>query len=81
MGEPLACLGALYPQRHPFFRHINWDDLLARRMDPPFRPCLVSGGPTVPGVGGRPLCWTPLTLPAPHHLGLPAAVGGGREPV
>ncbi|KAB1251536.1 Ribosomal protein S6 kinase beta-2 [Camelus dromedarius] len=29
-------------QRHPFFRHINWDDLLARRMDPPFRPCLQS---------------------------------------
>ncbi|KAM5316154.1 ribosomal protein S6 kinase beta-2 isoform 2-T2 [Glossophaga mutica] len=27
-------------QRHPFFRHINWDDLLARRVDPPFRPCL-----------------------------------------
>ncbi|KAM7084881.1 ribosomal protein S6 kinase beta-2 isoform 3-T3 [Molossus nigricans] len=29
-------------QRHPFFRHINWDDLLARRVDPPFRPCLQS---------------------------------------
>uniref|UniRef100_A0A673TRH0 Ribosomal protein S6 kinase beta-2 n=1 Tax=Suricata suricatta TaxID=37032 RepID=A0A673TRH0_SURSU len=27
-------------QRHPFFRHINWDDLLARRVDPPFRPSL-----------------------------------------
>ncbi|XP_045342000.1 ribosomal protein S6 kinase beta-2 isoform X2 [Leopardus geoffroyi] len=27
-------------QRHAFFRHINWDDLLARRVDPPFRPCL-----------------------------------------
>ncbi|KAG8522704.1 Ribosomal protein S6 kinase beta-2 [Galemys pyrenaicus] len=31
-------------QRHPFFRHVNWEDLLARRVDPPFRPCLVSGG-------------------------------------
>ncbi|XP_023379878.1 ribosomal protein S6 kinase beta-2 isoform X2 [Pteropus vampyrus] len=41
-GELVACLGALYPQRHPFFRHINWDDLLARRVDPPFRPCLQS---------------------------------------
>ncbi|XP_030773279.1 ribosomal protein S6 kinase beta-2 isoform X2 [Rhinopithecus roxellana] len=29
-------------QRHPFFRHMNWDDLLARRVDPPFRPCLQS---------------------------------------
>ncbi|XP_064432155.1 ribosomal protein S6 kinase beta-2 isoform X3 [Mirounga angustirostris] len=29
-------------QRHPFFRHINWDDLLARRIDPPFRPSLQS---------------------------------------
>lgn len=35
-------LGTLQPQRHPFFRHINWDDLLARRVDPPFRPSLVS---------------------------------------
>ncbi|XP_036272553.1 ribosomal protein S6 kinase beta-2 isoform X4 [Pipistrellus kuhlii] len=30
----------LVKKRHPFFRHINWDDLLARRVDPPFRPCL-----------------------------------------
>lgn len=59
-GELLACLGALYPQRHPFFRHINWDDLLARRVDPPFRPSLVSGGPMGPGVGGGPPFWTPL---------------------
>ncbi|KAK9410388.1 ribosomal protein S6 kinase beta-2 [Crotalus adamanteus] len=29
-------------QKHPFFRHINWDDLLARRIDPPFRPFLQS---------------------------------------
>ncbi|XP_047373247.1 ribosomal protein S6 kinase beta-2 isoform X3 [Sciurus carolinensis] len=29
-------------QRHPFFRHINWDDLLARRVDPPIRPSLQS---------------------------------------
>ncbi|XP_023374052.1 ribosomal protein S6 kinase beta-2 isoform X2 [Otolemur garnettii] len=29
-------------QKHPFFRHLNWDDLLARRVDPPFRPCLQS---------------------------------------
>ncbi|KAL0629765.1 Ribosomal protein S6 kinase beta-2 [Plecturocebus cupreus] len=29
-------------QKHPFFRHMNWDDLLARHVDPPFRPCLQS---------------------------------------
>ncbi|XP_044115759.1 ribosomal protein S6 kinase beta-2 isoform X3 [Neovison vison] len=29
-------------QRHPFFRHINWDDLLACRVDPPIRPSLQS---------------------------------------
>ncbi|XP_062434054.1 ribosomal protein S6 kinase beta-2 isoform X3 [Rhea pennata] len=27
-------------QKQPFFRHINWDDLLARKLDPPFKPCL-----------------------------------------
>ncbi|RLV97151.1 hypothetical protein DV515_00012055 [Chloebia gouldiae] len=36
-------------QKQPFFRHINWEDLLARRLDPPFKPCLVGGGR-----GGRP---------------------------
>ncbi|XP_039559385.1 ribosomal protein S6 kinase beta-2 isoform X4 [Passer montanus] len=29
-------------QKQPFFRHINWEDLLARRLDPPFKPCLQS---------------------------------------
>ncbi|XP_063499808.1 ribosomal protein S6 kinase beta-2 isoform X5 [Symphalangus syndactylus] len=32
----------LVKKRHPFFRHMNWDDLLAWRVDPPFRPCLQS---------------------------------------
>lgn len=77
-GELLACLGALYPQRHPFFRHINWDDLLARRVDPPFRPYLVSGGPTGLVVRGGLCLGRPLT---PPHSGLPTAVRGGREPV
>lgn len=29
-------------QRHPFFRHINWDDLLHKRVEPPYRPSLQS---------------------------------------
>uniref|UniRef100_A0A8C2YF26 Ribosomal protein S6 kinase n=1 Tax=Coturnix japonica TaxID=93934 RepID=A0A8C2YF26_COTJA len=28
-------------QAHPFFRHINWDELLARKVEPPFKPLLV----------------------------------------
>lgn len=58
-GEMMRYLGALYPQRHPFFRHINWDDLLARRVDPPFRPSLVSGGPIGLGAGGGPILDAP----------------------
>nr|XP_033776334.1 ribosomal protein S6 kinase beta-2 [Geotrypetes seraphini] len=29
-------------QKQPFFRHIHWDDLLARKIDPPFKPQLQS---------------------------------------
>uniref|UniRef100_A0A674PCU5 Ribosomal protein S6 kinase n=1 Tax=Takifugu rubripes TaxID=31033 RepID=A0A674PCU5_TAKRU len=29
-------------QAHPFFRHINWDDLLAHKVEPPFKPFLQS---------------------------------------
>uniref|UniRef100_A0A8C7R494 Ribosomal protein S6 kinase n=1 Tax=Oncorhynchus mykiss TaxID=8022 RepID=A0A8C7R494_ONCMY len=29
-------------QSHPFFRHINWDDLLAHKVEPPFKPFLQS---------------------------------------
>uniref|UniRef100_A0A669ELG2 Ribosomal protein S6 kinase n=1 Tax=Oreochromis niloticus TaxID=8128 RepID=A0A669ELG2_ORENI len=29
-------------QSHNFFRHINWDDLLARKVEPPFKPFLQS---------------------------------------
>lgn len=29
-------------QAHPFFKHVNWDDVLGRRVDPPIKPILVS---------------------------------------
>ncbi|XP_063074782.1 ribosomal protein S6 kinase beta-2-like [Engraulis encrasicolus] len=29
-------------KKHPFFRHINWDDLLNKRIEPPYRPTLQS---------------------------------------
>lgn len=27
---------------HPFFKHVNWDDVLARRLEPPIKPVLRS---------------------------------------
>uniref|UniRef100_A0A671YBF9 non-specific serine/threonine protein kinase n=1 Tax=Sparus aurata TaxID=8175 RepID=A0A671YBF9_SPAAU len=32
----------LLKRAHPFFRHINWEDLLARKVEPPFKPFLQS---------------------------------------
>uniref|UniRef100_A0A674NV39 Ribosomal protein S6 kinase n=1 Tax=Takifugu rubripes TaxID=31033 RepID=A0A674NV39_TAKRU len=29
-------------QKHPFFRHISWDDLLNKRVEPPYKPQLQS---------------------------------------
>lgn len=51
---------------------MNWDDLLARRVDPPFRPCLVSSRPSGrwPVVGGK---WRTCILvpsdPSPSLVG------------
>lgn len=33
---------ALPIKRHPFFRHVNWDDVLAQKVEPPFKPVLTS---------------------------------------
>lgn len=30
-----------FSKAHPFFRHVNWDDLLAHKVEPPFKPLLV----------------------------------------
>ena len=27
---------------HPFFKNVNWDDVVKRRLDPPIKPVLVS---------------------------------------
>uniref|UniRef100_A0A3B3SYD6 non-specific serine/threonine protein kinase n=1 Tax=Paramormyrops kingsleyae TaxID=1676925 RepID=A0A3B3SYD6_9TELE len=29
-------------KKHPFFRHIDWDDLLNKRVEPPYKPSLQS---------------------------------------
>jgi len=29
-------------KKHPFFKTINWDDLLNKRITPPFQPQLVN---------------------------------------
>jgi p70 ribosomal S6 kinase len=33
---------ALEIKRHSFFRALNWDVVFARRVEPPFKPCIVS---------------------------------------
>uniref|UniRef100_W5MJN0 non-specific serine/threonine protein kinase n=1 Tax=Lepisosteus oculatus TaxID=7918 RepID=W5MJN0_LEPOC len=41
LGSSKADCGDIL-QKHPFFRHINWDDLLNRKVEPPYKPCLQS---------------------------------------
>ncbi|XP_064190971.1 ribosomal protein S6 kinase beta-2-like [Anguilla rostrata] len=40
LGSSKADCGDI--QKHPFFRHINWDDLLNKRVEPPYKPSLQS---------------------------------------
>jgi len=28
-------------KKHPFFKHINWDDVMKKRIEPPYKPCVV----------------------------------------
>uniref|UniRef100_A0A8B9HEM7 non-specific serine/threonine protein kinase n=1 Tax=Astyanax mexicanus TaxID=7994 RepID=A0A8B9HEM7_ASTMX len=48
-------------QTHPFFRHINWDDLLARKVEPPFKPFLVSVANLILSSPARLLSIVPMT--------------------
>ncbi|XP_057295860.1 ribosomal protein S6 kinase beta-2-like isoform X2 [Hydractinia symbiolongicarpus] len=32
----------LLRKAHPFFRHLNWDELYARKVEPPFKPSVTS---------------------------------------
>lgn len=29
-------------KNHQFFKHINWNDVISRKLEPPFRPILAS---------------------------------------
>lgn len=33
-------------KRHPFFRHVNWAEILAKRVEPPIKPALASDDDT-----------------------------------
>lgn len=37
-------------QKHPFFSNINWDDLYARKVEPPFKPTITDGATDVTNV-------------------------------
>ncbi|ERL83490.1 hypothetical protein D910_01698 [Dendroctonus ponderosae] len=29
-------------KKHPFFKHINWEDVMNKRIEPPYKPCVSS---------------------------------------
>lgn len=37
-----ATMGGAAVRSHPFFKHVRWDDVLARRLEPPTKPKLAS---------------------------------------
>jgi len=59
--------GAKEVKSHPFFRRLNWDDVLARKTRPPFIPVLVRAARCVLSVAGA--CIIGLRLP-PLYLAL-----------
>lgn len=40
--QRLGAQGAAAVRNHPFFKHVHWDDVLARRLEPPIKPRLTS---------------------------------------
>uniref|UniRef100_A0A673NN24 non-specific serine/threonine protein kinase n=1 Tax=Sinocyclocheilus rhinocerous TaxID=307959 RepID=A0A673NN24_9TELE len=64
-------------QTHPFFRHVNWDDLLARKVEPPFKPFLVTIV-TFCGVFLWPCVYKDVSL---HHFCALASICSLSEPI
>ncbi|XP_068215249.1 ribosomal protein S6 kinase beta-2 isoform X1 [Palaemon carinicauda] len=58
-GEPI--------KRHLFFKHINWDDVLHRKLDPPFKPVL-SGEDDVSQFDSKFTKQTPVDSPDDNML-------------
>lgn len=54
-------------KQHSFFRHLNWDDVLARRMEPPYKPTL-SGVEDVSQFDTKFTRQTPVDSPDDHTL-------------
>lgn len=40
--QRLGAAGAAAVRGHAFFKHVHWDDVFARRLEPPIKPKLVS---------------------------------------
>lgn len=39
--QRLGATGAAAVRGHAFFKHVHWDDVFARRLEPPIKPRLV----------------------------------------
>lgn len=42
VAQRLGATGAAAIRGHPFFKHVRWDEVFARRLDPPIKPKLSS---------------------------------------
>lgn len=45
--QRLGAAGAAAVRGHAFFKHVHWDDVFARRLEPPIKPRLVSCIPNI----------------------------------